>query len=57
MLLLQSYKYFSPFYLLLSFFNSLKNLFKNVYIMENRIKHKISNISKLETVFLVYDVE
>lgn len=57
MLLLQSYKYFSPFYLLLSFFNSLKNLFKNVYIMENRIKHKISNISKFETVFLVYDVE
>lgn len=57
MLLLQSYKYFSPFYLLLSFFNSLKNLFKNVYIMENRIKHKISNISKLETVFLVHDVE
>lgn len=57
MLLLQSYKYFSPFYLLLSFFNSLKNLYKNVYIMENRIKHKISNISKLETVFLVYDVE
>lgn len=57
MLLLQSYKHFSPFYLLLSFFNSLKNLFKNVYIMENRIKHKISNISKLETVFLVYDVE